>query len=129
MRYECGCDVGPGRFEGEGAETCILWEFSMDGGGDVHGPEGDSYDYFEGPVGEGSIPADMLEACKLAGYCEACAADAWARLTEAKGACVGQTAQGFIWSTIADDESEHARMLQAIAEDDADAEDAEGEED
>lgn len=122
----CDCKVGPGKFEGESAETAMLWEWSMEGFGEIHGPEGCTFDYFDGEVLVGS---EDREAAVSAGFCVECIDAATKRLRECKGAVVGQTEQGFIWSRIADTDDEHVKMLADIAADDAEAEADEADDD
>lgn len=123
----CDCKVGPGKFEGEPAETCILWEFSLDGGGELHGPEGATYDYIAGPFEDCTRELNPMvaAACREVGYCDPCIAEAFEELSRAKGACVGQSEQGFVWSKVAETEAEHTAMLQAMALDDAETEEVE----
>lgn len=122
----CCCKVGPGRYEGESAETVMLAEMAADGCAEMHGPDGASYDYFA-PVagavfGPGDFTDDVVTAAREAGFCWPCIAAGILRLLKCKGAVVGQTEQGFIWSRIADTDDEHVQMLADIAADDAEAE-------
>lgn len=123
----CCCQVGPGRYEGESAETVMLAEMATDGCAEMHGPEGASYDYFapvddDGVFGPGDFTDDVVTAARQAGFCWPCIAAGILRLLECKGAVVGVTEQGFAWSRVADTREEHGKMIQDIAADDAEAE-------
>lgn len=126
-RDNCCCKVGPGRMEAEPAETAMLECFALDGGGEQHGPEGASYEYFapvdgDGVFGPGDFSDDVIQGARSAGFCWPCIARGIERLMACHGACFGVTEQGFRWSKVADDAGDHRDMLARMAEDDAGAE-------
>ena len=72
MKRPCGCDVGPGKFEGEGAITALAYSSMLNGGSDLDlGP----VSFFKAPLNFDADSAN-LEFAQEQGYCGECIKEA-----------------------------------------------------
>jgi hypothetical protein len=116
MSSRCSCEVGPGKFEGEGPATFIGFELVMISaqdettGGD--GTEEVLADWIRGPI---EVDDQMQAALKAEGYCRPCIDTAKAKL-EAPGfggLAVWQDGQGFVYSESFDTKAAFDKGLRA----------------
>jgi len=92
------CNVDPGRFEGECAETAILEYYSLNGCADdmVGGDDADEIkDIFVGPI---ESTKDALAYAREVGYCDICVEVAMNDLANCKNATFWIDNNGFRFS-------------------------------
>jgi len=116
----CNCDIGPGKFEGEGVETFLAWEMVMDGGGDDitggEGGDGPTTDWIESPRFGESL---HVESAQLYGYCDDCIMDAVR--SRPAGVAVWESDQGFVSCRLFETKAEYDKALAECQEADVEA--------
>lgn len=107
----CDCNIGPGKFEGEGVETYLAWMMVMGGGGDeITGGEygdGPTTDWIASP--EFCTDKDAVADALAYGYCQECIdfADSW----RPAGMAVWETDQGFVGSRVFETQEAYDKAL------------------
>jgi len=94
--------AGPGKFEGEGFETFVLYRWTLDGW-ESYASDGERTiaTLFVGPFGN-QVDQTTIEEGKAEGWTDEEIADAVARLTTAAGAILYHYESGFEASTLYD---------------------------
>jgi hypothetical protein len=113
---DCGCDIGPGRYEGEGPEAAIL--DSMSGMSDDSCSEGDGgayADLFRKPL-NCDTDKEWRDHAIECGYCEACTDQAIQELNDSEGAILYTDPQGFRCATVYTDDGELTKAWDALLE-------------
>ena len=107
----CKCDVGPGKFEGEGVLTFLGWQSVINGFTDeTTGSEGNLVEWIQAPFGFGA-DSEVLQFARAYGYCEACIAEALA--DDSAGLSLWESSNGFVYGTTY---ATHEKFSEALAE-------------
>jgi hypothetical protein len=130
MQLECGCETHPGRFEGEGAATVILWDWSMESSHDDECGTTDAggwFALFRGPLDGADVDRTMLVDHD---FCTTHIDEAVAQLQAMAGAILWQSSQGFVSSTVYTDTQElntaWGEIMQECEDDDPPVDDDDG---
>lgn len=109
-KLECGCDIGPGKFEGEGAVSFMVWEQAMLGNSDVSTEDeyGRMVDWLRSPLNLGT-DQEVVEAALGYGYCADCVESAGRDI--GGGVAVWEDGQGFVYCTTFDTREEFDKAL------------------
>jgi hypothetical protein len=120
---KCTCSVGPGKFEGEPAETFMAYEQAMLGNTDASTGESDMpgsmTDWLRSPLNL-DADSDVVRAAIAYGYCPTCVEAAGKDI--AGGIAIYENEQGFVYGTsYATREEFDAALAAAEVEDEAEA--------
>lgn len=118
-KKSCGCDVGPGKFEGEGAITFLAYEMVMNGGSDTTTGGDEAVDWIRAPLNF-QVDKECTAAALRYGYCERCIRTAGDGIEG--GVAVWEDSQGIVYSRVFETKEE---FDQALAEAEGEDEDEE----
>ena len=115
----CKCEVGPGKFEGEGALTFMAYQQMCLGNVDENVGR---YDFFKAPF---NFDADreVTKAAKEYGYCDECIEEASGH-GKAYGLAIYESDQGFIYCETFETEKDYDKAI-AIAQEESEDNDNE----
>ena len=110
----CGCQVGPGKFEGESALAYLAYLSALHGDADTSTYHGDTVvDWFRSPFNF-DAEREAVFSCQAYGFCEPCVKQALE--DESFGLSLRQDNNGFVYLTRYATEKEYDEAL-AVAED------------
>lgn len=112
MTRPCGCNPGPGKFEGESAITYLAWCAVLDGGGELttggEGGDGPLTDWF-GTFTAPDIAEEWKQSAEDYGFCRPCVEAASAPY----GLAVWEDSQGFVGCAVFESQEEHDKARKA----------------